>query len=305
MQPFENTEHKIIGLNWQPAETARNLFAHTRPQYAPSKWIDPESIAKRIKRQMTPPRHSRNKFCYSPPKAAAAFVQGAGKPETTAASTTLSFGSNNTAGNMLVLVWRDLYTSATGGQTVSDSQGNTWVQAFATPRSSGGSGGYDDQWFVYYAPNCKAGANTVTVASTSATVKEYYIGEYSGLDPNLPLDAICYSTNVTGSGGLSMAIATAASAGLLVSAAWARGPSGGLPAAQSSAGWSSSRYNDTTSFNVWDQVTSSAATYTNNATCSNTTGQFNGVVVAFRTSAPTQGLLRVRGGNGLQRHELS
>ena len=79
----------------------------------------------------------------------------------------LAFASNNTVGSLLICIFR----SSTGA-TVSDSQGNSWHAAIAQ------SNGTIRELGIWYALNCKSGANTVTV--TGAFLVQV-IAEYSGV----------------------------------------------------------------------------------------------------------------------------
>jgi len=105
---------------------------------------------------------------------AIAFVQAANSVAGSAASLALAFGSNNTAGNMLLLTTR----SSTGNPVISvtDSNGNDWqkISTFSNSTSSVA---------LFYAPNCKAGANTVTLFRVASTGNiSMVIMEYSGVN---------------------------------------------------------------------------------------------------------------------------
>ena len=80
----------------------------------------------------------------------------------------LAFASNNTVGSLLICIFR----SSTGA-TVSDSQGNSWHAAIAQ------SNGTIRELGIWYALNCKSGANTVTV--TGSYFSAQVIAEYSGV----------------------------------------------------------------------------------------------------------------------------
>ena len=80
----------------------------------------------------------------------------------------LAFASNNTVGSLLICIFR----SSTGA-TVSDSQGNSWHAAIAQ------SNGTIRELGIWYALNCKSGANTVTV--TGSFFSAQVIAEYSGV----------------------------------------------------------------------------------------------------------------------------
>lgn len=100
----------------------------------------------------------------------------------TATGETAEFGSPNTAGNFLVCVAR---SPSTG--TVSDSIGNSWVKAGGINNGSFGM-------FIWYALNCKGGANTILQSGGSGA---FCAAEYSGIALTSALD----KTNAaTGSG---------------------------------------------------------------------------------------------------------
>jgi len=85
--------------------------------------------------------------------------------------------------NVVVVGWNDSSTVVSG---VTDSSGNTYTLAVGPTVQSG----YATQ-SIYYAPNiapAAAGANTVTVTFASATSPDIRILEYSGADPNNPVD---------------------------------------------------------------------------------------------------------------------
>lgn len=94
-----------------------------------------------------------------------------------AVASTVAYLSNNTAGNLLILVGR---TNTPASVTVSDSQSNAWAKAVAQANAS------TNGIVIWYAPNCKAGANTVTVSGGLGV--ELVIAEYSGLATSGVLD---------------------------------------------------------------------------------------------------------------------
>jgi lysophospholipase L1-like esterase/PKD repeat protein len=103
------------------------------------------------------------------------YVQSASNVSTSSASgVSASFTSNTTAGNTIVVA-----ASAAGPaiNSVSDSQGNTYVQAVVNGSNA-----------IFYAMNVKTGADTITANfASSTTFSLIYIHEYSGLAAN-PLD---------------------------------------------------------------------------------------------------------------------
>jgi hypothetical protein len=87
----------------------------------------------------------------------------------------VAFGTNNTAGNILVA----LATNSNGAApaTIADTQVNNWLQAGSNLAGRG------VVQAVYYALGCKAGANTVsTTANLGGTTNPFLlIGEYGGV----------------------------------------------------------------------------------------------------------------------------
>lgn len=111
------------------------------------------------------------------------FVQKA--VGTTATDTThisLAFSSNNAAGNLIVV--GATYDTAGTTITCSDTQGNTYTTGPSIYLTN------DQQWAgSCYAPNSKAGANTVTMTTSgAANFKALHISEYSGVATVDPVD---------------------------------------------------------------------------------------------------------------------
>lgn len=96
----------------------------------------------------------------------------------------LAFASNNTVGSLLICIFRSDI-----GATVSDSKGNSWHAAIAQ------SNGTIRELGIWYALNCKSGANTVTV--TGAFLVQV-IAEYSGV-----ATASALGTTNSATGGVS------------------------------------------------------------------------------------------------------
>jgi hypothetical protein len=95
-------------------------------------------------------------------------------------SLSLAYGSGNTTGNFLACV---LWTNGAGTFLVSDSQGNSWSAAH-TALTVG-----SDLFQLWYAPNCKAGANTVSTTGSVAGNTLMMIAEFSGIKTFSPLDS--------------------------------------------------------------------------------------------------------------------
>lgn len=103
-----------------------------------------------------------------------ALIQAVSYTYTSGSPYVNTYGSNNTAGNMLLAQFNGV---GTGPVTIADSNGNTsnWIQIFA---GSPVSGQLFAIWVCY---NCNAGANTVTVtAANCPTLAGVTLGEFSG-----------------------------------------------------------------------------------------------------------------------------
>ena len=104
-------------------------------------------------------------------------------PQTTV---NVSFTGAQTAGdlNVVVVGWND---STATVNSVTDSKGNVYTRAVGPTIVSGSL-----SQSIYYAKNiaaATAGSNTVTVTfSAAATYPDIRILEYSGADPNNPVD---------------------------------------------------------------------------------------------------------------------
>jgi hypothetical protein len=107
-------------------------------------------------------------------------------------STTVPFGSNNTAGNLSVVAINFVDTASL--LSVTDTQGNVYVRASGIHNAAGSALAY-----IYYAKNIKGGANSVTVTLNSSVILEVIVHEYSGLDTVSPLDVTASSSGVSSS----------------------------------------------------------------------------------------------------------
>lgn len=131
------------------------------------------------------------------------------------AATTIvkAFTSANTAGNIIVAAvsWD---ASSTGTATCSDTQANTYQMA-ATQWDS-----FNQQWLaVCYAPNIKAGNNTVTATlNSSRPYRRLIIHEYSGVATVNPVDVTAKSSGAgnTTVNGISSGSATTTVSGDLI-----------------------------------------------------------------------------------------
>ncbi len=127
-------------------------------------------------------------FCFSQQAAAAiALVQSNwSTPNGSQTTTTVTFDSAQTAGNLNVVIvsWNDPTSTLV---SITDTQGNTYSKAIGPTLSAG-----HETQYIYYAKNilaAAAGANTVSVvASTAVPYPDIRIAEYSGIDTVNPLD---------------------------------------------------------------------------------------------------------------------
>lgn len=108
------------------------------------------------------------------------YVQSANQ-RVASGNNVLAYPSSNAGNNLLLaaVVFEDDTSTVT---TLADTRGNTWTQCAAIKRSllSLGSGQ------LFYAKNCGAGANTVTL-TPSAGATSLALMEYSGYDTSAPL----------------------------------------------------------------------------------------------------------------------
>ncbi|HTJ24078.1 MAG TPA: hypothetical protein VL383_16885, partial [Gemmatimonadaceae bacterium] len=88
---------------------------------------------------------------------------------------------STTAGNLIVVGFDYAGTTV---DSVTDSRGNTYVQAGSEVTSPGGATAR-----LYYAKNIAGGTDTITVSLADSTSSlEVYAAEYTGVDPTSPLD---------------------------------------------------------------------------------------------------------------------
>jgi len=174
----------------------------------------------------------------------------------------VAYPTANTAGNLLVVAVR--YGADPG--TLSDSKGNTYTQIL----SHSDGGGYTKAWF---APNCAAGANTLTLSNKAAI---WILLEYSDVQTASVLDA-------SNTGATTLTVTTTEANDLLVmiggnvSGSVAPGQTGSYTQRQSHY----QSYGGTPqSLTAWDTVAGAAGSYSN--TLTNST---RGVLAAFKAAA--------------------
>src|SRR5216684_3941665 len=142
-------------------------------------------------------------------QAAITLVQHTSKDAGTTTTSSLSFTSANTAGNLIAVCVRGGLSSSQVF-TVVDSNGNTYRQAsqigFTTSAVT---------LAISYAENIKGGANTVTASETVSGPLRLAILEYSGVAVANSLDASVSATGI-GSAANSGNLNTTASGDLLL-----------------------------------------------------------------------------------------
>ena len=118
-------------------------------------------------------------------------------PQPAATQVTVIYLQAQTAGNLNVVVvgWND---STAKVSSVADSRGNAYVLAVGPTVQSGTA-----TQAIYYAKNiaaAAANANTVTVTfNTAANFPDVRIAEYTGIDPNNPVDVVAAAQGSSGS----------------------------------------------------------------------------------------------------------
>lgn len=134
------------------------------------------------------------------------FVQGASAtPQSSPTSVTVTYPGAQAAGdlNVVVVGWNNTTTTVS---SVTDTKGNSYIAAAGPTTISGVA-----TQTIYYAKNiaaATAGGNVVTVAfSGAAAFPDIRILEYSGVDPNTPVDVVSASTGSSAS-STSAAVST-------------------------------------------------------------------------------------------------
>ncbi len=136
----------------------------------------------------------------APPPTGIMFVQSSSSSGTGVSSLSAAFPSPNSAGNLSIVFVR--LSSQNQTVNVTDTLGNSYAKAVSQTQTADGH-----QVHVFYAPNIRAGANTVTLTFSAANNHPFAaIYEYAGLSTATPLDKI---SAAQGSGSAVTAGATA------------------------------------------------------------------------------------------------
>jgi hypothetical protein len=128
--------------------------------------------------------------------------------EATSSHISAAFPSNNTLGNFLIVTGTAARPAST--ITIADTAGNTYIPAMGPVTDSN----QDVTAYIWYVPNCKGGANTVTLTPSTADALEIHISEWTGLATSSPLDQTASDTG-TGTTASSGSRTTAVSGELI------------------------------------------------------------------------------------------
>jgi len=128
-----------------------------------------------------------------------AFVQQVkSTPATSPAA--VAYGLNNVGGNLLVAILA--WTNTANFTSFADSQGNIWTQNGA----EFSPGNPNIKMRMFSAPNCNAGANTVTLTISANVQMWIYITEYSGGALSNPFDATAGLGTAASGGNANLSI---------------------------------------------------------------------------------------------------
>ena len=123
----------------------------------------------------------------------------------TATSSSLSFSSNNAAGNWIAVCIRAGVSGRTF--TVTDSKGNSYRQAVQLDDTLDAPNG--NTLAIFYAENVSGGANTVTVSDIGSSTLRFAILEYTGVATANSLDVIASAQGSSTSANSGNATTTA------------------------------------------------------------------------------------------------
>jgi hypothetical protein len=201
--------------------------------------------------------------------------------------TTLSsaFPANNVAGSCLIVdgLFQEAFAGA-GSFAISDSQGNTWVSAARNNQSNA----LEQTW---YALNCKAGPNTVTITYTGAASGTHpgmtlAIHEYAAVQTVSAFDVDAYGfANNTSGLPFSVSLTTAAAGDLLHLYISGEGTA---IAFTNSGGWAARETNNGGSVSIitFDALAGAAGAYSNSVNVTGTPSAINmqGYLLALKSA---------------------
>jgi len=139
-------------------------------------------------------------FCFvlqaTPAQAAIAFVQATSSVQSYldgAGTTTATFGSSTTAGDLIIVSAYGSGVSTYSTGTISDTAGNTFT--FVTSTNCGCQAAYDVD-NIYYAANIRGGSDAVKFHWNNTNWNAMEIDEYSGIATMSPLDQFNASSSI-------------------------------------------------------------------------------------------------------------
>lgn len=207
------------------------------------------------------------------------FVQG-NNNYTTGVTAAAAFTSSNTAGNCLIVdaIVQENFAGA-GSLSIADSQGNTYTLAGGTTHERNNA-----LIATWYALNCTAGANTVTVTYSTSTTHPgmaVAVHEYSGVKTVSAFDTSAYGfADIFSDLPISLSLTTAAAGDLLHLYA-----SGESPITFSnSASWTQRAVNNagTASLTTYDATAGAAGSVSNSLNTSGTGIYMQGYLLALK-----------------------
>ncbi|MGC2322347.1 MAG: galactose oxidase-like domain-containing protein [Terriglobales bacterium] len=147
-------------------------------------------------------------FTASVPSGIALIQKATNGNEATGANISVSFPSNNTAGNFLIVT--GTAARPAGTLTISDTAGDTFTPAMGPVTDTN----QDVTAYIWYVPSCKGGSNTVTITPATAAALEIHVSEWTGLTTTSPVDQTASATG-TGTAASSGAATTTANGELI------------------------------------------------------------------------------------------
>jgi uncharacterized repeat protein (TIGR01451 family) len=192
--------------------------------------------------------------------------------ESGTANMSLAFNANNTAGNFLIVTG----TAARPARniSVSDTLGNIYALALGPVTDVA----QDVTIYVWYVPNCKGGANTVTITPTGTSALEIHVSEWSGIANINPVEVTAFGTG-TGTAVSSGASTTTSSGDLIFGYGWV------FNTASAGTGFTplSLINGDLDEYQIQSSSGSVAATFTQSS------GTWAAAMVAFKSQASVTG----------------
>jgi glucose/arabinose dehydrogenase len=179
----------VVGIQRTLGVVSPQVFGGTTYNFG--SWSDGGAATHAIS---TPAASTTYTATYSPAASAAApvFVQANAGTGVGVTSQTVALPASTGAGNLVVV---GIDFQGTGFGTISDGQGNSFVQVGSQIVTPGGV-----KTRLYYAPNIRGGAESVTITTPSADPSlQVYVAEYRGADLTAPLDVAAQNTGTSAS----------------------------------------------------------------------------------------------------------